>query len=154
MRICFTAPDKKVIGVCASHCGERYPAAVLHIGAGLVHQGILAAVAGEGVVVQIAVLQAQGFPALDTLHVALPFLGGLALFLGLPLTLADTTGTEADRFSSCRHFPHPPQLPQLWQVWASGSGPVGASAGSGRKRARGRRIFRWTVMGKIICFIQ
>ena len=98
MRICFTAPDKKVIGVCASHCGERYPAAVLHIGAGLVHQGILAAVAGEGVVVQIAVLQAQGFPALDTLHVALPFLGGLALFLGLTLALADTAWHEVARF--------------------------------------------------------
>ena len=32
--------------------------------------------------------------ALDTLHAALPFLGGLALFLGLPLALADTAGHE------------------------------------------------------------
>ena len=41
---------------------------VLHIGAGLVHQRILAVVVGKGVVVQIAVLQARGLPALDTLH--------------------------------------------------------------------------------------
>ena len=60
-------------------------------------------VVGKGVVVQIAVLQALGLPALDTLHAALPFLGGLALFLGLPLALADTAGHEIARFPKARH---------------------------------------------------
>ena len=41
--------------------------------------------------------------ALDTLHAALPFLGGLALFLGLPLALADTAGHEVARFPKAWH---------------------------------------------------
>ncbi len=76
---------------------------VLHIGSGLVHQGILAVVVGKGVVVQIAILQALGFPALDTLHAALTFLGGLALFLCLPLALADTAGHEVAGFPKAWH---------------------------------------------------
>jgi hypothetical protein len=52
---------------------------------------------------QIAVLQALGLPAFDTLHAALPFLGGLAPFLGLPLTLADTAGHEVARFPKAWH---------------------------------------------------
>src|SRR5699024_388000 len=71
---------------------------VLHIGAGLVHQRILAVVVGKGVVVQIAVLHALGLPALDTLHAALPFLGGFALFFGLPLSLADPSWHESAVF--------------------------------------------------------
>ena len=80
-------------GLAGSHIPEQQQAGVvlisflpvLHIGAGFVHQGILAVVVGKGVVVQIAVLQALGLPAPDTLHAALPFLGGSALFLSLPL---------------------------------------------------------------------
>ena len=63
----------------------------------------MAVVVGKGVVVQIAVLQALGLPALDALHAALPFLGGLALFLGLPLTLADTAGHEVAGFPKAWH---------------------------------------------------
>src|SRR5699024_8323384 len=89
-------------GLAGSHIPKQQQAGVvlvsllpvLHIGASLVHQRISAVVVGKGVVVQIAVLQALGLPALDTLHAALPFLGGLALFLGLPLALADTAGHE------------------------------------------------------------
>ena len=40
---------------------------------------------------------------LDALHAALPFLGGLALFLGLPLALADTAGHEVARFPKAWH---------------------------------------------------
>ena len=98
-------------GLAGSHIPKQQQAGVvlvsllpvLHIGAGLVHQGILAVVVGKGVVVQIAVLQSLGLPALDTLHTALPFLSSLALFLGLPLALADTAGHEVARFSEAWH---------------------------------------------------
>ena len=76
-------------GLAGSHIPKQQQAGVvlvcllpvLHIGAGLVHQRILAVVVGKGVVVQIAVLQALGLPALDTLHAALPFLGSLAALI-------------------------------------------------------------------------
>ena len=98
-------------GLAGSHIPKQQQAGVvlvsllpvLHIGACLVHQRILAVVVGKGVVVQIAVLQALGLPALDTLHAALPFLGGLALFLGLPLALADTAGHEVAGFPKAWH---------------------------------------------------
>ena len=98
-------------GLAGSHIPEQQQAGVvfvcllpvLYIGAGLVHQGILAVVVGKGVVVQIAVLQALGLSALDALHAALPFLGGLALFLGLPLALADTARHEVARFPKAWH---------------------------------------------------
>ncbi len=52
-------------------------------------------------------------------------------------------------------FPHPPQLQQPWQVCGPPAPePVGAAAGSGAATGQGRRIFRLTVTGKIICFIQ
>ena len=98
-------------GLAGSHIPKQQQAGVvsvcllpvLHIGAGLVHQRILAVVVGKGVVVQIAVLQALGLPALDTLHAALPFLGGLTLFLSLPLALADTAGHEVAGFPKAWH---------------------------------------------------
>jgi hypothetical protein len=63
----------------------------------------LAVVVGKGVVIEIAVLQALCLSAFDTLHAALPFLGGFALFLGLPLALADTAGHEVAWFSKAWH---------------------------------------------------
>ena len=98
-------------GLAGSHIPEQQQAGVvpvcllpvLHIGAGLVHQGILAVVVGKGVVVQIAVLQALGLPALDALHAALPFFSSLALLLSLPLALADAAGHEVAWFSKAWH---------------------------------------------------
>ena len=48
-------------------------------------------------------MQSLRFPALDTLHAALAFLGGLSLFLGLPLALADTPRHEVAGFPEVRH---------------------------------------------------
>lgn len=64
---------------------------------------VLVVVVGEGIVIQIAVLQALDLSALDTLHAALSFLGSLELFLGLLLALTDTVGREVVRFPKAWH---------------------------------------------------
>ena len=48
-------------------------------------------------------MQALCLSAFDTLHAALPFFSSLALFLGLPLALADTAGHEVAWFSKAWH---------------------------------------------------
>ena len=45
----------------------------------------------------------QGKELRHTLHAALPFFSSLALFLGLPLALADTAGHEVAWFSKAWH---------------------------------------------------
>ena len=100
--------EKRLAG---SHIPEQQQAGVvficllpvLHIGAGLVHQWVLAVVVGKGVVIEIAVLQALCLSAFDTLHAALPFFSSLALFLGLLLALADAAGHEVAWFSKAWH---------------------------------------------------
>ena len=76
---------------------------VLHVGAGLVHQRILAVVVGKGVVVQITVLQTLCLSAFDTLHAALPFFSSLALLLSLPLALADAARHKVAGFPEAWH---------------------------------------------------
>ena len=76
---------------------------VLHIGAGLVHQWVLAVVVGKGVVIEIAVLQALCLSAFDTLHAALPFFSSLALLLSLPLALADAVRHKVAGFPEAWH---------------------------------------------------
>ena len=103
-----TSGEKRLAG---SHIPEQQQAGVvficllpvLHIGAGLVHQWVLAVVVGKGVVIEIAVLQALCLSAFDTLHAALPFFSSLALFLGLLLALADAAGHEVAWFSKAWH---------------------------------------------------
>ena len=100
--------EKRLAG---SHIPEQQQAGVvficllpvLHIGAGLVHQWVLAVVVGKGVVIEIAVLQALCLSAFDTLHAALPFFSSLALLLSLPLALADAARHKVAGFPKAWH---------------------------------------------------
>ena len=67
---------------------------MINIGVGFRHNRILAVVVGEGVAVEVAVLEALGLAPLDALHALAAFLGLLTAAFRLLLAGADTAGLE------------------------------------------------------------
>ena len=67
---------------------------MIDISVGFHHDGILPVVVGEGIAVQIAVLEALGLAPPDTVHALAAFLGFSAVVLLLPLARADAPGRK------------------------------------------------------------